>query len=281
MKNYVDAKPLSPSTKRGYNSIINYFEPYADKPLKNITDWQDIITHHLAPNYAPKTVRNAWRFIKSVLVYHDILPPRNIMLPQLVKNELPWLDAEQVFQFLDCIKGHKNELGMLLALNGLRRSELYAITPSHILVKHGQMYIKVNGAIVFDENHKKVAKKTNKTSGSQRTTPVVVPRLEELLTDRMATTPKSTPFMDCGMNAVWNDVNKICEENDLPLVGVHGLRRSFASLCAQLGVAEDTLMEWGGWSDRNTVHDIYIKMSKRQKEEELLKVKKFYLSVGA
>ena len=44
-------------------------------------------------------------------------------------------------------------------------------------------------------------------------------------------------------------------------MGVHGLRRSFASLCYHLGISEAVTMISGGWSDFRTMRKIYTKIS--------------------
>ena len=56
-------------------------------------------------------------------------------------------------------------------------------------------------------------------------------------------------------------VNNICKQNGLPLIGVHGLRHSFASLAKHLGMPEKLTMQIGGWSDYQTMHKIYTHIS--------------------
>jgi len=61
----------------------------------------------------------------------------------------------------------------------------------------------------------------------------------------------------CSPDTIRGQVNRVCEKNGLPLVGVHGLRHSFASLAYHLGVPEKVTMEIGGWSDSQTMRKIY------------------------
>lgn len=57
---------LSPSTIMGYRvAQRNYFQSAMCKDITKV-DWQREV-NAMAQNYAPKTVRNAWRFVASVL----------------------------------------------------------------------------------------------------------------------------------------------------------------------------------------------------------------------
>jgi integrase len=58
-------------------------------------------------------------------------------------------------------------------------------------------------------------------------------------------------------------INRICEANNLPKVGVHGLRHSFASLAYHLQIPEKIAMEIGGWSDDGTMRKIYTHLAQK------------------
>lgn len=80
---------------------------------------------------AAKTLQNEWRLVKSVLKQYKI-DTDVTLLPQIVRDELPWLDFEQIKIFLAAVRGEPCELGALLALHSLRRSEILALTPDGI-----------------------------------------------------------------------------------------------------------------------------------------------------
>ena len=71
-------------------------------------------------------------------------------------------------------------------------------------------------------------------------------------------------------------INKLCEKNGLPQVGVHGLRHSFASLAYHLGWSELTTMREGGWSNPDTVHRIYTHLAAQDANADIDRMKKFY-----
>ncbi len=74
----------------------------------------------------PKTLTNAWRFIVSVLRNENIVPPK-ISLPQVSPNERPFLEPDQIKQFVSAVEGTDIEIPALLALSSLRRSEICAL----------------------------------------------------------------------------------------------------------------------------------------------------------
>lgn len=259
---------LSPSTIRGYAAIANgRFGKYIDTDILGI-NWQAAINDE-AKRYSPKTVRNEYGLIRSVLRSSGF-PAPDITLPQVSGRELAWLDYEQIQIFIGAIRDEPCEMAALLALHSLRRSELLAITPAKVIDGH----IRVNGSRVFDKNNQLVEKPTNKNAASKRTIKIMIPRLAELIAASDAAPDEY--YVSCYANTVWAQVNAICTANNLPRVGVHGLRRSFASLAYHLGWSERQTMVVGGWSDLKTVHRIYIKLAEADMTRDIEKMERFY-----
>ena len=262
---------LSPSTVRGYITIRNNrFASVMDSDICRISNWQSIINDE-ALLCSAKTLKNAWGFVRTVLEKNGIAPPE-IAMPQVIKQELPWLDYIQIQAFLSAIRGSECEFAALLALHSLRRSELLAITPEKIY----DGVIHVRGSMVYNAENRLTHKETNKNTSSRRDIEIMIPRLAELVDEYSGAPDK--PYVQCSANTVWAQINRICSQNDLPLVGVHGLRRSFASLAYHLGWSERRTMETGGWSDYKTVHDIYIKLAAADKKADILKMQEYYRS---
>ena len=257
LSHYIDIKRdvLSPSTIRGYTSIRNnYFASVMDKRIKDIKSWQSVINAE-AKIRSPKTIKNAWRFVCSALKESEIPAPK-VTLPQLIPTEHPWLEPNEIKQFVAALEGQPHEIPALLALHSMRRSEIMALTWDKIDLKRG--IIKVSGATVFDENNKLVTKRTNKNSSSTRTIPIMIPALRTALE---AVENKQGAVVTCNPNTIWARVNRSCRALELPEVGVHGLRHSFASLAYHLGWSEQQTMEIGGWSDTITMHKIYTHLA--------------------
>lgn len=244
---------LSPSTVYGYEKILLRYPALHSLPAASVR-WQAEVSR-AAKQYSPKTVRNDFGFWSSVLRSAGItMPP--IRLPQIVREERPWLTPEQIPAFLEAIRGSKHEIGALLALHGLRRSELLALEKGSVW--GGKIFVR--GSVVMGPDGF-VEKQENKNTASRRTVPVLIPRLQELV-DK-APDGKLYPFTP---PALYKAVNRMCEKSGLPLVGVHGLRHSFASLCYHVGLSERQTMALGGWSDPSTMRRIYTHLSETDRD---------------
>ena len=157
------------------------------------------------------------------------------------------------------------EFGDLLK-HSLRRSELLDLERADI----SEDCITVHGSRVPNSKNRLVHKETNKTSASTRTVPIVIPRLKEIL-------PKDDGYLiRCYCNTPTIQINRLCRANNLPEVGLHGLRRSFASLAHHLGWDIRTTMRYGGWSDYKTMNDFYIKLDEFDLLRDATKMVEFY-----
>ncbi len=126
--------------------------------------------------------------------------------------------------------------------------------------------------MVVNDEGELVEKATNKTKSSQRTVHIVIPRLETLMREHT----DSGLLITVHPHTIRKQINAICEKNGLPLVGVHGLRHSFASLAYHLGWSEMTVMQEGGWSNTQTVHNIYTHLAAQDKNDDIDRMKAFY-----
>lgn len=273
---YIGSKTnvLSPSTIRGYNTIRdNRFQSVIDKPVQSITDWQAQIDAASA-SLAPKTVKNDWRFICSVLREAGFTPPK-VVLPQQIPAENEYLDPDEIKTFVKAVQGTPCEIPALLGLHSLRRSEMMGLTWENVDLE--EEIIRVRGAAVFDENQKLVHKRTNKNTASSRDIPIMIPELLSAL-KAVPEEQRHGSLLSCNPNTIWAQVNRVCKLNGLPEIGVHGLRHSFASLAfsSDVGMTEREVMEIGGWSDYHTVHKIYEHLSRKNRLKAQNKMKAFY-----
>ena len=266
--NFINAQTniLSPSTIKAYKSYRdNRFQSYMDSDISRI-NYQRMVNEE-AEDVKPKTLANAWRLVTASFKNASLSPP-SVSLPSIPKSARPWLDYEQILQFSKAIEGKDCELAALLALNGLRRSELLHLTDKDIDLERG--LICVRGASVKDSSGKLVDKPPNKNATSTRTVHIVIPRLTELLRDKKGT------LITTGPDATYFQVNRICRKNGLPEVGVHGLRHSFASLAYHLKWSEATTMREGGWANTDTVHKVYTHLAAQDANEDIAKMREFY-----
>lgn len=257
---------LSPSTINAYKSYRKTrFQPYMNMDVSAIP-YQQMINNE-SKRLKPKTVHNAWRLVTAALG-HANRPYPQVNLPQKTKQFRQWLDFDQIKLFCDVIKGKPYELGALLALNGLRRSELLHLTAEDVDTKSGIIHIR--GASVIGLNNKLIDKSTNKNQTSARDVHIVIPRLTELIRykeGRLITTNPTT---------LYSLINDLCKKHGLPQVGVHGLRHSFASLAYHLGWSEATTMREGGWANTDTVHKVYTHLANADANADIAKMREFF-----
>ena len=257
---YIDARRniLSPATIRGYKTIQNNrFQSMMHRDIFDVTpeQWQRAVNLE-AKSVTAKTLTNSWRFVASVIA--EATGQRlTIRLPQIIPAERPWLTPEQIPKFVEAVKGDKAEIPALLALSSLRRSEIVGLRWSDVDLENG--VLTVNGSAVPDENNKIVYKRETKNSTSRRVVPIIPPLQEAL--DNVG--PHGEYVVKFHPATVMNQVNRVCEKNGLPKVGLHGLRHSFASLAYHLGMPEKVAMEIGGWADDQTMHKIYTHISEK------------------
>ena len=259
---------LSPSTIRGYECYRdNRFQFIRDKSAAAV-DWQQAINEQ-QKDVSAKTMKNTWMFYASALKAAGLTVP-DVSLKQVLRKDEPWLDYEQIQIFLKLIIGKYWEIAALLALNSLRRSELLAVTPEKI-VRHGDdWFILVEGAIVRGPDGM-VSRAENKNSTSRREVPVINDRIVELA----QSAEPGVPLVRMNADNLYTRINEVCQSAGLPLVGVHGLRRSFASLAFHLGWDILYTQRCGGWKDDKILKEIYTKLSTKDLAQKVSSMRDF------
>ena len=269
--NYIEKRTavLSPATILGYKRIANNrFANFMDKDVHEI-DYQKMINLE-SPTVSAKTLKNSWGLVSSAIKEEGIHV--TVALPQVVLKDAEWLDERQINAFLTAIKGDAAEMAALLALHGLRRAEVFAVTKGDI--RGGFIYVE--GTMVISEAGF-ILRDTNKNQGSRRKVPIMIPRLQELIDQ--VDGPSETLLVNMSPNWLWDRIQVIikkpvCKKAGIESLNVHALRKSFASLAYRAGLSERELMQLGGWSDYQTMHKIYIQLSSGQLELAGEKLKK-------
>lgn len=266
LRAYIDKNDavLSPATIRGYETVYkNRFAAWMDKEVGKI-DYQRMVNEE-AKTVSPKTVKNSWALV-SAAFREAKLPVPDVNLPQVPVPDGDFLDYDQIKTFLAEIRGDSCELAALLLLHSLRMSEALKLDAAEDITDG---VIHVRGAVVPDKTNKLVEKQTNKNRTSHRDIPVMIPRLLELL-------PAEGKAVTVWSSTVSKHVIKACARACLPLCSPHDLRRSFASLAYHLQWSERTVQQVGGWNDLNTVHKIYVKLSQKDVNADIEKMKNYY-----
>lgn len=270
--NYISdrSESLSPETVRGYRIIQrNRFQNVLQKPMSAPVNWQAEINEALA-KWADKTVKNSWGLMTAIMQANGLSVPR-VLFPVKKKSERNFLDPQQIISFCEAAKGDTCEIPILLGLHSLRMSEIKALRfPDSFSLKDES--IIVSGAVVRDEHNKSVFKTRNKTSSSERTVSIMIPRLKELLEAHVGE-GSAVPQTPSTIN---KHIHAIAQKAGLPDITEHCLRHSFASLGYHLNLSEIEVVSMGGWSDGTTVHKIYLHLAQRDRMKAKNKMAKFY-----
>jgi integrase len=274
---YIENKDnaLSPATIRGYRSIQrNRFKSIMEKTFQEIPekDWQKIVNDEAAL-CAPKTLKNAWMFLRTVSCQNAKIVLPEISIPSVPPADTAFLQPEEILIFVDQIKSTKVAVGALLALSSLRISEISALRWEDI--PKNPKIIRVSGAVVRADKKSWVRKKQNKNVSSTRSVPILIPELSDAI-ERLR--KPFGPVMDYDQDTLRVYVHKACHSAGITDVTIHGLRHSFASLAYHLQMPEKIAMEIGGWKDAATMHKIYTHIARSDIEHYKSAMSDFYKS---
>lgn len=248
------SRTLSPLTIRHYREVQKHrFTSIMSLRVADIDpdEWQGLVNTE-AEKYAPKTLKNGYSAIKTVVSAVAKVQLPDVTFPGSTSKPRPFLKPKEIPFFISAVKETKYAVPLLLALSSMRISEIDALRWEEI--PEDPDFIQVSGAVVLDENNSYVTKAQNKNETSARAVPLLIPELRAALErDR-----KESGFvMPCTQNNLRLACHRICRAAGITDVTPHGLRHSFASLCYHLKVPEKIAQEIGGWADSATMHKIY------------------------
>lgn len=256
-RDYIELKSsiLSPSTIRGYLAYMrNSFQelmPLNIYSLNNITIQKAV--NRYAINHSPKTVRNAYGLLHSILqVYYPEFEPK-ITLPQKIKPQyvLPTTDTINTLLFFadDRIKFPI----LLAAQGGLRRSEIAALQLSDF----SDFGVNINKAVVYNSDLELVIKTTKTISGTR-----FVPLSPSLI--KMA---RNYKYFGINPNSISNSFYKLVLKTGVPAFNFHMLRHYFASELHAHNIPDKYITTIGGWSSTSVLQNIYQHTLKDKQSE--------------
>lgn len=273
---YIDARKnsVSPATIRTYRTIQNNrFQSVMDRHLETIqpNEWQGIIDDEHA-RLSAKTVKTSWGLIKSVLDANKMPYPTKITMPrEAPKKEASWLEPDEIKKFVAVAKDDPFCIPMLLALMSMRIAEIDALRWEDI--DPDADFIQTNGTRLMDENNQWVMRDLQKTKDSSRSVPLLIPELREAIKTQHKGEGK---LLEAHQETLRRAVKRACKRADVPVVTVHQLRHSFASLSAHLRIPKEISMEIGGWSNDKTMDSIYTHIARSDIERYKNEMWDFY-----
>lgn len=245
---YLDAKNnvLSPSTIRGYKGVIRAIsEDFKGIYINSMTSalLQKEVNDY-AKGRSPKTVSNFAHFLTAVFAFYDVevKPP---ILPMKVKmaKYIPTID--DVNAILREAEGTKYEVFFRLAMYGLRRSEVAALTLSDL---SDDNTLTINKAVVTDGDNQNVIKPT-KTTDSAR-----MIKIDDELADMIR---KQGYVWEGHIAQPYKHLRDIQDFLGLPAFSLHTFRHFFASYLHEKGLTDKQIQEIGGWKTDHVMKTVY------------------------
>ncbi len=248
--NKAKEKVLSPSTMRGYVQ-------YSDTKLKD--KWNVPISKidselmqewigEWSKTLSPKTVRNIYGYVTVVLKFFDCGHNLKVTLPQKVPVEYHIVTDDEVKELLRRTEGTELNIAIsLAAFIPARRSEICALTEADIDRKKNT--IRINKAMVKNEDGEWVIKPVPKTYGSNRT--VEVPKS---IIDKIPVKPGR--IIEAKPQQIENRFLRAVAHLDESF-RFHDLRHYGATFLHASGVPDRYIMQRGGWDSIETLQKIY------------------------
>lgn len=250
MDKYIKSKEhiLSPSTIRGYNTLIkNAYPSLLLKKTKRITR-QDIQewANAYSTNHSPKSVSNAHGFLSAVLSTFEPELRLHTKLPEKRPKQLYVPSDKDIQKLLRYISGSELEKAVLLAAFGtLRRGEICALTDQDI---HGNV-IEINKSLVRSYNGGFVTK-SPKTPSSNRSIEYphfVIEKFNGIQGRLVKMHPED----------ISKQFGKVLMEAGVHPFRFHDLRHYSASIMHALGIPDQYIMARGGWKTDKVLKSVY------------------------
>lgn len=251
MENYCNLKSnvLSPSTLREYRRMTNnYFGNLGETLLKdinsgNIQAW----VNEFAINHSPKTVRNAYGLISTVIdAYTDDIRLK-VTLPQKVQHKLYVPSDSDIKALLAYFSENDKDMELavyLAAFGTLRRSEICALTADDV---NGNI-ISVNKAMVDKGNNDWVVKTTKNITSTRYI------EMPEFVVEKF---PTSGNLVNIDPDKITDRFQSTFSKLKIKSFRFHDLRHYAASIMHAIGVPDQYIMQRGGWSSDRTLKAIY------------------------
>ena len=234
---------LSPATLMGYESTIRNIPDGYDRFLSEYNSaLLQALSNEWSKDCSPKTVKNRVGYIYTVLKFHDI-EIRQATTPQNIK-ETPYIPTEEeVSAVLNRMKDTKYWAATMLGVQGLRRSEILALTLEDL---NGNV-LTINKALVPTTKKGEYVVKSTKTSASTRK--IVIP-------DSVADRIREQGFVYKGdPGGLIKNLTRIQKELGIKHFTFHKLRHFFASYMNGK-LTDKQIQEIGGWRDGSRIMKI-------------------------
>lgn len=249
MKSYIDShrSVASPSTVREWLKMERLY--YDDVKKMRVSDFAtadaQAFINRLSARLSPKSVRNIYGFLSTVIRYSD---DEKVLRPQLPKKEKPQFHTptdEEVKALIDSADPELKIAICLASVGTLRRGEICGLSYSDIK----ENFIHVHRVKVQDENKEWVIKEIPKTEDSDRWVELPVEIIDLLGSGEGY-------IMSINPDRITNRFCKLRDRLEIR-TRFHDLRHYSASIMHALGVPDQYIMERGGWRSDTILKQVY------------------------
>lgn len=269
MERYIETRRnvIEETTLRSYRQVLdNRFKAIMDTKLTDLQPIQIQQAINLeAETISPKTIKNAYGLLKSVLkMYNADINLNCIKLPKLRKNEKELPSFEALFMI---VKGTSIELPVLLACwLSLRIGEVIGLQFKDI--DSESRTISIRRTIVMTEDGMKV-REGCKTEKSKRKL-----EIPDYIFNLITSIPHKSGddfIITLTRKALYSRFKRLMEKHDIHIT-FHDLRHLNASIMLMLGVPDKYACERGGWATDNILKSVYQQTfsSERRKIDKMI-----------
>ena len=254
---YIKSKEsvLSPNTLHAYRMMAdNYFSSLMNIRIDRLTDEHiQIAVNELSSRKSPKTVRNAYGLLASVLrMYRPAYHPR-ITLPQKQKREINVPTREEIKALLEYTKGKNLYVPIILAaFCGMREAEICALTSEDIKGNK----IHVNKSMVFVDNKGWQIKPPKSFSGDRYIE--MPPQVKEAVNGKKGKIAAYTP------DGLRTTFKKALDKAGIKNIRFHDLRHYYVSELFDMGLPEKYIISQVGHSSASITKAVYDHLSQEK-----------------
>ena len=198
----------------------------------------------------PRTAEMIYVTLRAMLRSATEDPMRDIGRPRYKPKPVQAWSDDEIRRYYRAIEGTKHELPLMIAIaTGMRRGEICALQWEDIDLEGRRIYV-----------HRQAVRSTKglhitepKTEAGIRMIPI-----QDGLIDRLRRSWQSSgPICTVTPEQLYRVHRKICVSAGLPVLGLHGLRHSYATCIVRNGGSISGLQKILGHSHYSTTADVY------------------------
>lgn len=268
------AAVLSPSTMRGYKSIISsHLKNLQPVQLDKLT--RDMIQKEIneeCRGRSAKTIRNIHGFLSAVLqeFYPEFL--LNTALPKKEKKEIYIPSTEEVNRLLLEAREKDHELYiaiLLAALLGLRRGEICALTWNDF--DWDKKKVRISKSMCLNERKEYVLKSPKTYSGYRE-----IPVPDAVISALRGYQNEDVHILTINPNTLTMRFHRFLDRLNIPHFTFHNLRHYNASIMLALGIPDKYAMEFMGHATNNMLKTVYQHTMDFKRQEASATINNFF-----